>query len=92
MLPEMAPYALTTLALGSFGLAVAQANMRATIDVIWACLAGAFLVICSWDMARAPIGGDPTLHGALRWTFFGLAAVGVPAILLRAVDPMGETH
>ena len=93
MLPDLAPYALTTLAVASFTLAVAHVRMRpTTVYVAWTWLVGAFLVLCSIHFGFTQVGADGgkitfdvRFHNFLKVMFTTIVAVGVPTILSNVV-------
>lgn len=95
MLPDLAPYALTTLAVASFTLAIAHVRMRpTTVYVAWTWLVGAFLVLCSVHFGFTQVGvdgGEATFdvrfHAFLKVLFTAIAAGGVPTILINVVVP-----
>ena len=93
MQPEMAPYALTTLAVAVFALAIAHVRLRPTrVDVGWTCAVGLFLIACCTHMVFAPIHVDhdgstryADIHAILRIVFMLIALVGVPGLISTAV-------
>lgn len=94
MQPEMAPYALTTMALAVFALAVAHVRLRPTrVDVGWTWAVGLFLIACCTHMVFAPIHADhgestryAGIHAFLRFVFMLIALVGVPSVINTAVE------